>query len=850
MGELNVMKKMLVIDGNSILNRAFYGIRLLTNKDGLYTNAVYGMVNILSKHIDALKPDYCAVAFDLKAPTFRHKMYDGYKANRKGMPEELAVQLPVAKECMEDMGFTVVTCEGYEADDILGTLADKMSARDIFVYVLTGDRDSLQLIGDKVSVLLVKTKETLTVDRAEFKNMYGVEPESFVDVKALMGDSSDNIPGVAGIGEKTALKLISDFGSLSGLYDNYENAKLSDGVKKKLSDGKDMAYLSRDLAEICREAPIDLSEESYKYNGINAPKLRDMFIKLDFTALIKKFGLDSAESTEEIDGVIENRLPKREAERVGKITELTGEKLYADVSEGVLTLYDGERLFELKLSNTDGSEAELINSRSVICHDAKALYKSLASVGIRLTSCAFDCMLAAYVLDSGRGNYGLSELYVRYMNMPLPENEPVTILLEPLYKVLLAEIEKNGFDSLLYDIELPLAFVLAEMELTGFKIDSAGIAGYGEELKMMEEDLKLRIYSYAGEEFNIGSPKQLGEVLFDKMGLPSYKKTKTGYSTDAETLQKLLPKHPIIEDIVDYRQVSKLRSTYAEGLVKAVAEDGRIHSMLNQTGTATGRLSSSEPNLQNIPVKTELGRRFRKYFIPENENYVLIDADYSQIELRLLAHIADDEGMIASFLSDEDIHAMTASRVFSVPLENVTSELRKRAKAVNFGIMYGIGEYSLSEDLGISRAAAKEYIQSYFDKFPKIREYLDRVKEEAKRDGYVTTTFGRRRYIPELAASNKNLQHFGERVAMNSPIQGTAADVIKVAMIKTAEKLEKSGYDARLIMQVHDELIIECHKDAADEVLSLLVDCMENASKLSVPLSVEAHIGKTWYDAK
>ena len=841
------MKKMLVVDGNSILNRAFYGIRLLTNKDGLYTNAVYGMVNILSKHIDVLKPDYCAVAFDLKAPTFRHKMYDGYKANRKGMPEELAVQLPVAKECMSDMGFTVVTCEGYEADDILGTLADKMSAQDIFVYVLTGDRDSLQLIDDKVSVLLVKTKETLTVDRAEFRNMYGVEPESFVDVKALMGDSSDNIPGVAGIGEKTALKLISDFGSLAGLYEGYENSTLSDGVKKKLTDGRDMAYLSRDLAEICREAPIDLSAESYAYNGINAPKLRDMFIRLDFTALIKKFGLDSSESG---DNVIAEALPDKNTEKAEKITDLTGNVLYADVSDGVLSLYDGVHILELKLADINVNDAELINSRSIVCHDAKALYKSLAYAGVILKACAFDTMLAAYVLDSGRGNYGLSELYVRYMNMPLTEGKPVVEILEPLYKMLSAEIEKNGFGQLLYDIELPLAFVLAKMELTGFKIDSDGIAGYGEELKMMEEDLKLRIYSYAGEEFNIGSPKQLGEVLFDKMGLPSYKKTKTGYSTDAETLQKLLTKHPIIEDILDYRQVSKLRSTYAEGLVKAVSEDGRIHSMLNQTGTATGRLSSSEPNLQNIPVKTELGRRFRKYFIPENENYVLIDADYSQIELRLLAHIADDDGMIASFMSDDDIHAMTASRVFSVSLESVTPELRKRAKAVNFGIMYGIGEYSLSEDLGISRAAAKEYIQSYFDKFPKIREYLDRVKEEAKRDGYVTTAFGRRRYIPELAASNKNLQHFGERVAMNSPIQGTAADIIKVAMIRTADRLEKSGYDARLVMQVHDELIIECHKNSSNEVLSLLVDCMENASKLSVPLSVEAHIGENWYDAK
>ena len=842
------MKKMLVVDGNSILNRAFYGIRLLTNKDGLYTNAIYGMVNILSKHIEALKPDYCAVAFDMKSPTFRHKMYDGYKANRKGMPEELAVQLPVAKECMADMGLTVVTCEGYEADDILGTLADKMSRQDVFVYVLTGDRDSLQLIDDKVSVLLVKTKETLTVDRNEFRNMYGVSPESFVDVKALMGDSSDNIPGVAGIGEKTALKLIADFGSLEKLYEDYEGAKLSDGVKKKLFDGKEMAQLSRQLAEICREAPIDVSLKSYEYNGIRQQELRDMFVRLDFTALIKKFGLDGLVDIE--DAVDNDAAAEKDIVQVENVAELSGEKLYADVTDGILSLYDGTCIYSTALENTDKAAADIIRSKQLICHDSKKLYKALASVGVRLEICAFDCMLCAYVLDSGRGNYGLSELYVRYLNTPMRDGATEAVAIEPLYSVLLEEIEKSDFSSLLYDIELPLSYVLAEMELAGFKIDSDGISNYGEELKSMEEDLRQRIYSYAGEEFNIGSPKQLGEVLFEKMGLPSFKKTKTGYSTDAETLQKLLSKHPIVEDILEYRQVSKLRSTYAEGLVKAVSEDGRIHSILNQTGTATGRLSSSEPNLQNIPVKTELGRRFRKYFVPENDDYVLIDADYSQIELRLLAHIADDEGMIGSFLANEDIHTMTAARVFSVTPDGVTPELRKRAKAVNFGIMYGIGEYSLSEDLGISRNAAKEYIKSYFEKFPKIRRYLDRVKEEAKRDGYVTTTFGRRRYIPELSSSNKNLQHFGERVAMNSPIQGTAADIIKVAMIKTAKGLNESGYDARLIMQVHDELIIECRRDQAEKVLSLLVDCMENACKLSVPMSVEAHIGENWYDAK
>ena len=841
------MKKMLVVDGNSILNRAFYGIRLLTNSEGLYTNAVYGMVNIISRHIENISPDYCAVAFDLKAPTFRHKMYDGYKANRKGMPEELAVQLPVAKECMADMGLKVVTCEGYEADDILGTLSTSMSEQGVFVYVLTGDRDSLQLIGDRVSVLLAKTKETLTVDRNEFKNMYGIDPESFVDVKALMGDTSDNIPGVAGIGEKTALKLISDYGSLAGLYEKYEDSSLSDGVKKKLSAGKNMAYMSRDLAMICREAPIETSASLYEYNGINAPELKKMFLKLDFTALIKKFGLENieepTETTEKISDVTEVNV-------VDSYEKISGERIYVDEINGKISVYDGSALFFYESTDTMEDFKKWIEKKDIICVDSKNLFKTLSKLGAKKENFVFDCMLAAYVLDSGRSNYNTDELCVRYLSRTPADNTEKAVSVKALYEKLSDEIECNGFSSLLYEIEMPLAVILAEMELTGFKVDVEGIKGYGKELALAEEELKERIYSYAGEEFNIGSPKQLGEILFEKMGLPKSKKTKTGYSTDAETLQKLINKHPIIEDILEYRQVAKLRATYAEGLVKAVGGDGRIHCMLNQTGTATGRLSSSEPNLQNIPVRTELGRRFRKYFIPENEDYVLIDADYSQIELRLLAHISGDTAMTESFLSGEDIHSMTASRVFSVSPENVTSELRKRAKAVNFGIMYGIGEFSLSEDLGISRAAAKEYIQSYFEKFPQIREYLDRVKSAARENGYVNTEFGRRRYIPELASSNKNLQHFGERVAMNSPIQGTAADIIKLAMIKVAKTLKESGLDAVLVMQVHDELIIESRKDCAEKVLSLLVDCMENAVTLSVPMSVEAHIGKTWYDAK
>ncbi len=843
------METMLIVDGNSILNRAFYGIRLLTNKEGLYTNAIYGMVTIISKHIEALHPNYCAVAFDLKAPTFRHKMYEGYKANRKGMPEELAVQLPYAKECMENMGLHVVTCEGFEADDILGTLSDAMGKKGIKVYVLTGDRDSLQLIDENVSVLLVKTKETVLYDTQEFLNQYGILPSSFVSVKALMGDSSDNIPGVAGIGEKTALKLISEYLSVDSLYEKIEEAEISVGLKSKLLDGREMAYLSEKLAEICRTAPIETKKEAYRYDGILADALRDLFLRLDFTALIKKFNLDniseqqSPSSSDDVRSLMYRVTDSLES--------IHSKELCAHISDQTLELFDGELLCKIDLNEINlHSIQSFLEDKKFICQDYKLIYKSFSSRELQTPECAFDCSLAAYVLDSGRGNYTLSDLYVRYMNTSLSEEIPVTVQLKELCLVLREEIENNGFSSLLYDIELPLARVLAEMEINGFKIDCEGIKAYGNELKVMAEILRERIYSYAGEEFNIGSPKQLGEVLFEKMGLPKSRKTKTGYSTDAETLQKLINRHPIIEDILDYRQVTKLKSTYADGLVKAADPFGKIHTMFNQTGTATGRLSSSEPNLQNIPVRTELGRTFRKFFVPTKEDYVLIDADYSQIELRLLAHISNDEAMIASFLSGEDIHAMTASRVFNVPIDQVTSDLRKKAKAVNFGILYGIGEYSLSEDLGITRAQAKEYIDSYFEKFPQIRGYLDQVKTKAKQDGYVTTFFGRRRYIPELLSSNKNLQHFGERIAMNSPIQGTAADIIKLSMICVSEVLREKYPEAKLILQVHDELLIEAPRSCAEEVKHILIECMERVVDFSVPLQVDAHVGPTWFEAK
>lgn len=844
-------KKMLVIDGNSILNRAFYGIRLLTNKDGLYTNAIYGMVTMISRHIESLSPDYCAVAFDLKAPTFRHKMYDGYKANRKGMPEELAVQLPYAKECMADLGMTVVTCEGYEADDILGTLADTMGKQGIDVYVLTGDRDSLQLIDEHVSVLLAKTKETLLMDTAEFQNQYGITPDRFVDVKALMGDSSDNIPGVAGIGEKTALKLIAEHGSVAALYENLEHAGLTEGLKKKLETGKEMAILSGKLAEICRSAPISTEPEDYRYHGPHASELKALFLKLEFTALIKKFGLENVEGAVQSIEAAPCECTRLEVTETANPCELSGERISVSLSDGELSLFDGAHLCVVPLVPMNASGvAKILNEKSLLCYDAKQLYRELKKQNILLSNPAFDCMLAAYVLDSNRASHSLSELYVRYMGESLPEEQSLSVSVWHLAEVLKKEIEEHGFSKLLEEIELPLAYVLAEMEEEGFCIDRAGIEAYGEALSEAAKILQERIYSYAGEEFNIASPKQLGEVLFEKMALPKSRKTKTGYSTDAETLQKLMNKHPIIEDILEYRQVTKLKSTYADGLSKAADETGRVHSMLNQTGTATGRLSSSEPNLQNIPVRTELGRQFRRFFIPKNENYVLIDADYSQIELRLLAHISGDKNMIDAFLSGEDIHTMTAAKVFGVAPEQVTSDLRKKAKAVNFGILYGIGEYSLSEDLGISRAQAKEYIDSYFAEFSDIRAYLDKVRDDAKRDGYVTTFFGRRRYIPELSSSNKNLQHFGERVAMNSPIQGTAADIIKIAMIRVEKELKAKGLDARLILQVHDELILESHRDCAEEARRVLIDAMEGAAMLSVPLSVEAAIGKDWFEAK
>ena len=852
------MKKILIVDGNSILNRAFYGIRPLTTKDGLPTNAVYGMYTIISKNINMVQPDYCVVAFDLKAPTFRHKMYSEYKANRKGMPEDLAQQLPYAKRCMSAMGFSVIELEGYEADDILGTLSSQASSMGIHSYLLTGDRDSLQLINDNTTVLLATNKETVNFDREHFKETYLLDPSQFIDVKSLMGDMSDNIPGVLGIGEKTALKLISDFSSLEGVYENYESSKLSPSVKQKLTDGKDSAFLSKKLVTIERNAPIDFDIASNEYNGIDKPLLKALFEKLEFYSLIKKLGLDLIEAESEKENTEENAISASHEYKISvekssdKIKNyINGKAIAIALEDLTLSIYDGERLFSCNISDYSADTVkELLDSAQIIVHDSKDIYKSLWNLGINYNNCYFDTMLASYALNSTRRGYTLHEVYLEYVGESLMDNIPTAVAVYNIYVKTMPEIENEGISHLLFDIELPLSAVLADMEITGVKIDTNGIVEYGRELLELADALKERIYCSAGEEFNIDSHKQLGEVLFNKLGLPTFKKNKTGFSTDAEVLNKLKGKHDIVEDILDYRQVTKLISTYTDALVKLADDNGRIHTILNQTGTATGRLSSAEPNLQNIPVRTELGKQLRRFFIPKNENYVIIDADYSQIELRLLADISGDETMISAFECGEDIHTSTASKVFGISSDSVTPELRKRAKAVNFGIVYGIGDYSLSEDLGISRAQAKQYIESYLAGFPKVAEYLEGIKLQAKKDGYVSTLFGRRRYIPELSASNKNLQHFGERVAMNSPIQGTAADIIKIAMINTRKKLLDSGIDAKLILQVHDELLIEAHRDCADMAKEILVREMESAVSLRVPLDVEANIGNTWFDAK
>jgi len=843
------VKKILIVDGNSILNRAFFGVAPLSASDGTPTGAVFGFIKILKRHLDSLCPDMAAVAFDLAAPTFRHKMYDGYKANRSGMPDELAVQLPFAKTAAEGMGFTVLTCEGYEADDILGTVAAMASVRDAHAYILTGDKDSLQLISGYTSVILAKNKEDVFFDRSKFRLEYGIDPEQFVDVKALMGDSSDNIPGVRGIGEKTALKLIAAAGSLDSLYADLP-AFSKGAVLEKLTAGHDDAFLSRDLARIDTTVP-DLDPESiFVPMVLRKNILRNLLTRLELRRLMDSFDIEDDGCYCSFPAVSITVAPCVDCSAEDFLSIPAGDipfGLTVNDSEAFLSvLFDGR---VMSLSSSTESLSSLLpffKSHNLICHDFKEIAKILLPLNVTPV-CAFDTMLAAYLLSPGEGNYPIDRVSAKYIGTA---DIPAAQAVQMLYESLLPLLKESEMDRLLFDIEIPLALTLAEMELFGFAVDGDGIHEFTANLRAVGEALTEQIYMKAGTEFNLNSPKQLGEVLFDRLGLPSGRKTKTGYSTDAETLEKLRPYSDIVADILDYRQISKLCGTYGDSLVELSRGDGRIHTLFHQTGTATGRLSSSDPNMQNIPIRDQLGRELRRYFTASAPGRVLVDGDYSQIELRLLAELSGDEAMKNAFIAGEDVHRRTASQVFGIPYDEVTPDLRSRAKAVNFGIVYGIGAFSLSKDLKISRKTAEEYIASYLATYPKVGQFLKDSISHARTHGYTVTMFGRRRYIPEINERNKNMQAFGERVAMNSPVQGSAADIIKIAMVNVATALKKSGLDANLILQVHDELIIDCSEECAAEVTEILRHEMEEATKTDVPLSVEISTGYSWYDAK
>ena len=841
------MKKILVIDGNSIINRAYYGIRILTTKSGKYTNAIYGMVNMITRQLDAIKPDYCAVAFDIKHPTFRHEMYDGYKAGRHPTPPELLSQFADAKECLTLMGIKVLELPGWEADDIQGTIAKMAhSQKDTESYVLSGDRDLLQLIDDKVTVLLATNTDTLTMKREEFLEKYGVEPELFVNMKALMGDSSDNIPGVAGVGEKTAQSLIQNFGTLEGIYENIDDKRISKGVREKLLRDEKNAYLSRKLAEIDVHAPVGITLEDIEYKGFDKGGLYKKFTELELNSFITKFKLEpemeelfsDAELTE-IPTYTEATAEDIKALGAKRLSiEIKSDKTYISIDEKNL-VYSGE------LSGI----AQLFEEKELICYDGKALWHALDKAGADCSKITFlDIMMYEYVLNPGSGNAGIASLLSMFVGKTVVKDASATAFMSELEEVLRAKINEDKLDKILFDVELPLIGVLARIEKNGFKINPELILEFGEALSELAESLANRIYMQAGEVFNINSPKQLGTVLYEKMGLVgSKKKGKTGYSTDAQTLEEMRGESPIIDDILEYRHVTKLKGTYTTALTNAADENGRIHTDFKQALTATGRLSSAEPNLQNIPIKTKLGREMRKFFIAE-EGYSLVDADYSQIELRLLAHVSDDYTMKEAFLSGEDIHRKTAAAVFGIPEEYVNDEMRKRAKAVNFGIVYGISGFSLSKDIGTTVSEATKYIKNYLMNYPSIDSYLDEVVKNAEKDGYTTTIMGRKRYIPELKSSKAPLRAFGKRVAMNAPIQGSAADIMKVAMINVDKALTESGLDAKIVMQVHDELIIEVKDSEIEACKKLLQSEMEKAAKLSIPLTTDVTSGKNWLE--
>ena len=850
------MKKLMILDGNSVVNRAFYGVRPLNAPDGTPTNAVYGFLAILQKLFEGEAPDSLCVAFDLPAPTFRHEMYEGYKAQRKPMPEELAVQMPLLKETLDAMHIRRLEAAGWEADDVLGAVSAICEKSGWACEIVTGDKDSFQLITETTSVLHVKSRmgqtETILYDRARFEEEYGFAPPLMVDLKALMGDASDNIPGVPGIGEKTALDLVRRYGRVADIYAGLDGLDIKDSVRKKLAAGRESAEMSYTLATISREAPVELKPEDAAWSRDFGPELYAVLDRLGFRRFIEKWGLAPApEAVQEAESRAMpelSALTAQEAEARIRAAETLGLALPGDDLDS-LSLCDGEAIFTLnwgELGEDYNRLLRLVFSPEVkkSAHGVKDLMGLALAEGLGTEGFVFDTELAAYVLDPTESGYDLGKLTKRYLGAELPEARAALELMAPMR----AKLAENGAEKLYFDIELPLCQVLAEMERAGFLVDRKALADFGESLTAGIDALQRGIWELAGHEFNINSPKQLGEVLFDELMLPAGKKTKTGWSTNADILEKLIGKHPIIGDILEYRMLTKLKSTYADGLLKVISTDGRIHTNFRMTVTATGRLSSTEPNLQNIPVRRELGAQIRRMFVAA-PGCVLVDADYSQIELRLLAHISGDETMKNAFKSGEDIHAVTASQVFGLPLAEVTPAQRSSAKAVNFGIVYGISAFSLAQDIKVSPAEARAYIDAYMQKYHGVREYMDRVIAEAKERGYVETLFGRRRPVPELKASNFNTRSFGERVARNMPIQGTAADIIKLAMVNVRRRLRAEGLEARLILQVHDELIAECPEREAERVTALLEEEMERAVTLSVPLTAEAHSGHSWAEA-
>ncbi|MGM9551782.1 MAG: DNA polymerase I [Clostridia bacterium] len=816
------METLLIIDGNSIINRAYYGIKPLSTKEGIPTNGIYGFMNILLKHLSDINPDYLLVAFDLKAPTFRHKEYSEYKAQRKGMPEDLAMQMPHLKELLSAMNIKMLSQEGYEADDIIGTVAKMCEDKGIKCFIVTGDKDDLQLATDKTHILLTVTRMGQTIvedfDKDAFIEKYHVTPHEFIDVKAIMGDSSDNIPGVTGIGEKGAFTLIENFHSLEGVYENIDSDIIKKAMRQKLIEGKESAFLSRHLATIVCDMPLECDFEEARRKEYNKEALVEKLNQLEMKKVAERLGIDKEEE------IVCTEIYQAD----DKVIEGIKDKFFFILDEKV-TFFENN-VYEAPIEKLkDVFEDETIEKLTCDYKKAKHI---LSDMGIELKGKYYDFDLAEYVIN------------------PSLKNSVTNVSFFPkLYEKQLETIKERGQEDLLFNIELPLCEVLHSMEEEGFLVNYEELKIFGEKLGERLNDLENSIYFMAGHEFNINSTKQLGIVLFEEMGLPVVKKTKTGYSTDSEVLDKLTGKHEIIDFISEYRLLMKLKSTYADGLLGVIKEDGRIHSTLNQTVTVTGRISSTEPNLQNIPTRTPLGREIRKMFVAK-EGYSLVGADYSQIELRVLSHISKDENMVRAFRENIDIHTMTASQVFNVPEFLVTDEMRSEAKTVNFGIIYGQGDFGLAKELKISIKAAKAYIQSYFEKYSGVREYMDKTVEKAKEEGFVTTIFGRRRYIEELNAKNKNLVAFGERCAMNTPIQGSAADIIKIAMIRVYNALKEKCPKSHLVMQVHDELIVEAHNDEKDLVAQILKTEMENATELIVPLIAQVKCGKSWYDTK